>query len=87
MKQIDKKIAIIGLGNMGTAILNGLVKSDEIDNQLITGSRANPEKAEADSAKYGFAILTDNKETAMDADVVILAVKPYLIKDLSLIHI
>ncbi|EFG48769.1 NAD(P)-binding domain-containing protein, partial [Aerococcus viridans] len=40
MKEIDKKIAIIGLGNMGTAILNGLVKSDEIDNQLITGSRA-----------------------------------------------
>lgn len=81
MKQIDKKIAIIGLGNMGTAILNGLVQADEIDNQLIAGSRANPEKAEADSTKYGFAILTDNKETAKGADVVVLAVKPYLIKD------
>lgn len=81
MKQIDKKIAIIGLGNMGSAILNGLVKSDEIDNQQLVASRANAEKAAADSAKYGFPILTDNKETAKDADVIILAVKPYLIRD------
>ncbi|MGY0836760.1 pyrroline-5-carboxylate reductase [Aerococcus urinaeequi] len=81
MKQINKKIAIIGLGNMGTAILNGLVKADNIDNQLIIGSRANPEKAESDSAKYGIPILTDNQETAKGADVIILAVKPYLMKD------
>lgn len=81
MKQIDKKIAIIGLGNMGTAIMNGLVKSDEIDNQQLVGSRANPEKAEADSAKYNLAILTDNKEAVKNADVIILAVKPYLIKE------
>lgn len=81
MTQIDKKIAIIGIGNMGSAILNGLIHSDKIVNKNLQASRANPQKAAADSAKYGISVLTDNKSVAKDADVIILAVKPYLIKE------
>lgn len=80
MVKNDQSIAIIGIGNMGSAILNGLVKSDTIDSQQIRASRANPQKAKEDSATYGIPVLTDNIETAKGADVVILAVKPYLIK-------
>ncbi|RPA55544.1 pyrroline-5-carboxylate reductase [Aerococcus agrisoli] len=80
MGTIDKTIAIIGIGNMGGAILNGLIKAEEVNNAQLRASRANAEKAAADSEKYGVPVSTDNIATAQNADVVILAVKPYLIQ-------
>jgi pyrroline-5-carboxylate reductase len=80
MGTINKMIAIIGIGNMGGAILNGLIKAADVNNAQLRASRANAEKATADSAKYGIPVLTDNVATAKNADVIILAVKPYLIK-------
>jgi len=72
----NKKIAIIGVGNMGGAIAIGLIKSGFMQPADILAS----DKKEASLAgmkEMGVTVGTDNLEAAKNADVVLLAVKPY----------
>lgn len=75
-------LAIIGLGNMGQAILDGILKAEVLELNQITA--ADKKIAEPDfklPPKYqGLKITADNKEAAAGADYLILAVKPQLIK-------
>lgn len=70
------KIGFIGCGNMGKAMLSGMLDSGKVKPQdiLVTdkllASRINTQK------KYGVETVEKNVELAMIADVIILAVKP-----------
>lgn len=70
-----KKIAIIGGGNLGTAIAEGLLKSKFSKASEITVTRrntsVNPLKP------LGIDIISDNNAAVKSSDVVILAVKPF----------
>ena len=75
----NKKIAIIGTGNMGTAIVKGLVKSSLIQSSDIYVS----DRKETTLEKMEFLGVTTfrcNVEAVRNADVVIVAVKPYHIE-------
>ena len=75
----NKKIAIIGIGNMGTAIVKGLVKSDFIsasDIHVYVRKQATLDKM----VPLGISIFRSNEDAVRDADVVIVAVKPYHIE-------
>lgn len=74
-----KKIAIIGAGNMGSAILEGLLKTGSVkaENMFITDQRKEP--LDYYKAK-GVGTSMDNVEAVNFADVLILAVKPFLVK-------
>src|ERR1044072_6210317 len=74
------KIAIIGGGNLGTAIAEGLISSGFIlpDNIMIT--RRNVSML-ADLLKKGVQISADNREAVRFADVVVLAVKPFQVQE------
>jgi pyrroline-5-carboxylate reductase len=74
------KIAIIGGGNLGTAIAEGLLKSEFSKPADITITRRNLAELEALKNK-GVNITSDNVEAVKNSDVVILAVKPFQIKD------
>ena len=69
------KIAIIGGGNLGTAIAEGLIKSKFCKTSEITVTRRNtsinPLKP------LGIDIISDNSAAVKRSDVVILAVKPF----------
>ncbi len=72
----NKKIAIIGIGNMGTAIVKGLVKSNFVspsDIHVYVRRQITLEKMEL----LGVTIFESNEEAVRNADVVIVAVKPY----------
>jgi pyrroline-5-carboxylate reductase len=72
----NKKIAIIGVGNMGSAIAVGLIKSGFMQPADILAS----DKKEASLVamkNLGVTVSADNLEAAKAADVVLLAVKPY----------
>ncbi len=71
-----KKIAIIGAGNMGSAIVNGLLKSEFVGASDIYVSDPK-ETALQELASGGVNISVCNSEVVSKAGVVILAVKPY----------
>ena len=75
------KIAIIGAGNMGGAIARGLAKGTIIQAKDIYVS--NPSQAKLDALKQEFPtmqVTNNNAEAVQGADIVLLAVKPWLIE-------
>ncbi|MDE6055635.1 MAG: pyrroline-5-carboxylate reductase [Lachnospiraceae bacterium] len=75
------KIGFIGLGNMATAMIGGMLGTDAFCTEEIIGSAKTQETADKVSEKYGIATGTDNRETARQADVLILAVKPIFLPE------
>jgi len=74
-----KKIAIIGAGNMGGAIANGIIKSGYLDASAIHIADPRKHVLEEMSAK-GIRTFQNNGEAIAEADLVIFAVKPYHIE-------
>ncbi|RYY66458.1 MAG: pyrroline-5-carboxylate reductase, partial [Chitinophagaceae bacterium] len=75
-----KKIAIIGGGNLGTAIALGLVKSEFVAAQQISVSKRNINTLVGLQA-MGMNITQDNIEAVKNSDTVILAIKPFQVKE------
>lgn len=76
------RVAIIGAGNMGGALARGLARGSKIATSDIYVS--NPSTAKLDALKAEFAeinITTDNCAAVADADIVILAVKPWKVEE------
>jgi pyrroline-5-carboxylate reductase len=72
----SKKIAIIGVGNMGSAIAVGLIKSGFMKPADIIVSDKK-ESSLGEMKKLGVTVSLNNYDAAKNADVVLLAVKPY----------
>ncbi|UCS91568.1 pyrroline-5-carboxylate reductase [Echinicola marina] len=70
------KIAIIGCGNLGLSIVNGLLETEGFNANNLYVTKRHPE-----SLFYlkpqGIEVTSDNKYAAQEADMVILGVKPY----------
>jgi len=71
------KITIIGAGNMGGAIADALL---HIGGHSLTVSNRSEGKLQRFAA-LGASVTTDNCVAAKDADLIILAVKPWLVAD------
>lgn len=71
-----KKIAIIGYGVMGEAIISGLIKIGGIPPESITTSGPREERRQDLVACYGIQSVKDNTLAVSGSDVVFLAVKP-----------
>ena len=73
------KIAIIGAGAMGGAMTDGFIKSGAV--KPADSSVANPTAKKLEHfALQGACVTTDNKTAADGADIVIIAVKPWLVE-------
>ena len=77
----NKKISFIGGGNMAQALISGLV-SCGIKPSLITVAEPNSDAREQLAAKGLNTVdpTTDAKAAVIDADIVVLAVKPQVMK-------
>jgi len=79
-----KNITIIGCGNLGQAILKGLIKS--ANNIHLVATKRDPE-AIKHFEREGVRILGDNIKAIENADLILLALKPYnvleVLKDLA----
>ena len=73
------KITVIGAGAMGGAFIDGLLSSGTNPSD-ITATRRTSSTLKAWSAK-GIKTTTDNIEAAKGADILVLAVKPWMVKD------
>lgn len=72
----QEKIAFIGSGVMGEAIIAGLINRGLAQPGQLNASDPRPERGEELREHYGIVPFTDNTEAACDASVVILSVKP-----------
>ncbi len=77
---MTKKIAIIGGGNLGSAIAEGLLKSKFCKPSGITITKRNIATLEKLKEK-GVKVTSENAEAVKNSELVILAVKPYQVSD------
>lgn len=71
-----KKIGFIGLGNMATAMIGGMLQKGAARREDIIGSDRLAETCERAEGKYGIITYLSNTEVARQADILFLAVKP-----------
>ena len=72
-----KRIAVIGAGNMGAALIGGILKVDVADRDHVIATVRTPERASELANKFAIrATAGGNCEAAASADIVVLAVKP-----------
>ncbi len=76
----NRKIAIIGGGNLGSALAKGLVFSRSIKPELISVTRRRSQLLEP-LAKLGITTGNDNKTAVKDAHIVFFAIKPYQMEE------
>ncbi len=76
----NSKIAIIGGGNLGAAIAEGLIKSKFILPRDITVTRRNVDALKS-LKDLGVTVTNDNKLAIQNSDVIIVALKPYNVKE------
>ncbi len=74
------KVSVIGAGNMGGAVARGLAKAG--DSYDVRVSNPSVGKLEAIKAEYhDVATTSSNYECALGADVIILGIKPWKVKE------
>ncbi len=77
---MNKKIAIIGGGNLGAAMAEGLVSSGFVLPANLVVTKRNTSTLQSLEAK-GVRITSDNGEAAHFADFIVLAVKPFQVQE------
>lgn len=75
-----KKIAIIGGGNLGGAIAEGLIKSQFVSSGQITVTRRNVD-AISHLKALGVTVTSENDAAIRNSDVIIVSLKPYNVKE------
>lgn len=70
------KIGFIGCGNMGSAMINGILKNGVFEKNEIIVSNLTEEGSRRSREKLGVETTLDNREVVKNARLVILAVKP-----------
>ena len=75
----DKKIGFIGGGNMGEALISGLVLSKAAKPENIICSDIAQDLLEELENKYQISTTTDNSEVARKSEIVVYATKPQIL--------
>lgn len=70
------KVGFIGCGNMATAMIDGLLKSNLLQSCDIIASDQSRQALDQAKERFGIVIADSNAALVKEADVVVLAVKP-----------
>jgi len=76
----NKQVGILGTGNMGEALIHGLLYGHLCRPEQIFCSDVRAERLKAIREKYGVKSTSHNVEVVKQSDIVILAVKPQIMK-------
>lgn len=73
----NETVAVIGAGNIGRALIGGMIKSELIAPEQIIATRRTASALDALTAQFpGVRTSTDNTEAAREATVLLLTIKP-----------
>jgi pyrroline-5-carboxylate reductase len=73
-------IGFVGSGNMAEALLSGVLKAGMYGPQQVYVSDIRPDRLEFLNRQYGVQIAADNADLASKVDVLVLSVKPQVMK-------
>jgi pyrroline-5-carboxylate reductase len=73
-----RTVGFVGAGNMGEALIKGLVGANLVPAEAIHATDVRPERLKELDRQYGIQVSSDNAELVRRADIVILAVKPQI---------
>jgi pyrroline-5-carboxylate reductase len=73
----DKTIGFVGAGNMGEAMIRGLLRGGLFAPQQITASAPREERRQELEKTYGIRATADNRDAARQA-IVVLSIKPQI---------
>jgi pyrroline-5-carboxylate reductase len=77
---VSQQICFIGAGNMATSLIGGLIANGQ-QAASITACDINPGQLQSLQQQFGINTSSDNLASAQAADVVMLAVKPQLMRE------
>ncbi|MFW6022419.1 MAG: pyrroline-5-carboxylate reductase [Halanaerobiaceae bacterium] len=77
------KLTIIGLGKMGSALLSGILKKGLFQPEDVTACDIVLEEKESNENYHGIRTTDDNVEGVKSADIIILAVKPQFMSEVT----
>ena len=80
----NRKIGFIGLGNMASAMIGGMLRQKLAEPGNILGNAKTDATRKRAEEAWGIRILTDNMQVAEEADIVVLAVKPQFFDEVIL---
>ncbi|HUF08183.1 MAG TPA: pyrroline-5-carboxylate reductase [Rhodothermales bacterium] len=73
----SQNIAVIGAGNIGQALIGGLLRGGGVSPSQIRATRRNPDAVHLLEDRFpGIDVGTDNELAVKDASIVVLAIKP-----------
>lgn len=76
---MNAKICFIGAGNMAKSLIGGLIASGYSANNILA-TDPNQDQRDALSSQFAIQTYADNAEALMHADIVVLAVKPQILR-------
>lgn len=79
---MNKNITFIGGGNMASAIIGGLADSGLAESTQITATAKTEKTCASLKNQFNIHTTTDNKTAAASADILFLAVKPFLFSEI-----
>lgn len=79
----NKNIGFIGGGNMARSLIGGLIDTGRSTDTLYV-SEPDPAKRQYFEQQLGIRVTADSNDVASDCDVVVLAVKPQVIREVLL---
>lgn len=74
------RIGFIGAGNMASSLIGGMLQQNFKPAQLLASDH-NPEQCQRIARQFGISSSTDNAVLAADCDVLLLAVKPQVMRE------
>jgi pyrroline-5-carboxylate reductase len=77
----EKTIGFIGAGNMGEALISGLLSSGSSTPQQIICSDVRQERLDELKERYGIATTLDNLAVIQRSDIVVYAIKPQIMAE------
>jgi pyrroline-5-carboxylate reductase len=76
------RVAVLGAGKMGGILLQAFLKENLFAAEKIHATVSHAERALALSTQWGVDVSTDNLEAVRQADLILIAVKPFQVPEL-----
>jgi pyrroline-5-carboxylate reductase len=76
----DMRVAIVGAGVMAEAMIAGLLADKAVAPSRLVASHPRRDRRDLLASRHGIAVVTRNAEAIPGADIVVLAVKPQMLR-------